>query len=539
MPHASALPLGRNGATINLMGGSWGLWVAAGVAAIVVGVAVIGGGYFWFDGNVVAQTSQCNVSQPATEVDVSASTPGSLETFKPIFVAAAARFDLGAEGPAYLAAINRVESDFDAPATGVQSGDNGLGAAGPMQIGIGGAAGDEWDTVKVSVPGGPNPPSVYDETDAVYAAADYLQRSGAPGDWPAAIFSYNHATWYVSEVESYEEQYLPALGAGSTSEFASTRVSAVTTSSAAGATSTPNLVTDTGGVVAATVYGTARDTRQRGAYAGPTLAADYEHEKPPFAELGGSTSATAGLLGHLPAGTAVQITNPVNGDSIVAYKEDFGSGQGTATLDGHRYRIALWWQTAKALGITRPALLKISLQQTSASTAAASATAATVDCASLDAMTGASSGTLGQQIVAYAERFAGLPYVYAAEDPPSGYPAAPDPGGTTPSFDCSGLVQYVYWHFGIHLPRDSEDQSKAGIEFTNAGQLQPGDLIFSNWPGDNAPPGHVAIYAGNGETFEASETGEPLHKVRFDAAYQQHVLWYTRVTQLATGVSAA
>jgi hypothetical protein len=105
----------------------------------------------------------------------------------PVFHGAAAEFVLGDRGPSILAAINYVESTFGtSTAPGVHSGTNSAGAAGPMQIGTGGAAGDTWDTIKVTAPGDPSgqPPDVYDEADAVYSAAHDLSNSGAPADWP-------------------------------------------------------------------------------------------------------------------------------------------------------------------------------------------------------------------------------------------------------------------------------------------------------------------------------------------------------------------
>ena len=102
----------------------------------------------------------------------------------PIFQGAAATYDLGPDGAAVLAAINYAESNFDFDEHGVRSGANSAGAAGPMQIGIGGPATDNWDTVAweipPSLPGGAEPPSVYNEVDAVYAAAALLERWGAP-----------------------------------------------------------------------------------------------------------------------------------------------------------------------------------------------------------------------------------------------------------------------------------------------------------------------------------------------------------------------
>ena len=155
----------------------------------------------------------------------------------PIFQGAAAEFALGDRGPSILAAINYVESTFDTSTLpGVHSGTNRAGAAGPMQIGVDGQAGDTWDTIKVNAPGDPpgQPPNVYDEADAVYSAAHYLQASGAPGDWPGAIFTYNHSSAYVQQVLSlaagYYTQGLTAQGSGG---------SATTTSSGAVTTGSP------------------------------------------------------------------------------------------------------------------------------------------------------------------------------------------------------------------------------------------------------------------------------------------------------------
>ncbi|MDA8273816.1 MAG: NlpC/P60 family protein [Actinomycetota bacterium] len=47
-------------------------------------------------------------------------------------------------------------------------------------------------------PGGANPPSPYDPTDAVNAAARMLCANGA--NLSGAVLAYNHASWYVNEV---------------------------------------------------------------------------------------------------------------------------------------------------------------------------------------------------------------------------------------------------------------------------------------------------------------------------------------------------
>ena len=46
-----------------------------------------------------------------------------------------------------------------------------------------------------------------DPAHAIHAAARYLRASGAPGDWYRAIFAYNHADWYVQEVQALADAY--------------------------------------------------------------------------------------------------------------------------------------------------------------------------------------------------------------------------------------------------------------------------------------------------------------------------------------------
>lgn len=84
-------------------------------------------------------------------------------------------------------------------------------------------------------------------------------------------------------------------------------------------------------------------------------------------------------------------------------------------------------------------------------------------------------------ITSYALTFLGVPYVW---------------GGTTPSgFDCSGLVQYVYSHFGINLGRTTYTQQYAGTKIS-AASAQAGDLYF--W-GSYGSAYHVAIALGGGQ----------------------------------------
>ena len=77
---------------------------------------------------------------------------------------------------------------------GVHSGTNSAGAAGPGQFLF-----STWATYGVDA-NGDGRKDIYSIPDSVFATANYLHASGAPGDWRAAIFAYNHAEWYVEEV---------------------------------------------------------------------------------------------------------------------------------------------------------------------------------------------------------------------------------------------------------------------------------------------------------------------------------------------------
>jgi peptidoglycan hydrolase CwlO-like protein len=117
-----------------------------------------------------------------------------------------------------------------------------------------------------------------------------------------------------------------------------------------------------------------------------------------------------------------------------------------------------------------------------------------------------STGVSSSDIINYASQFLGVPYVW---------------GGTSPSgFDCSGLVQYTYGHFGINLPRVAADQQDVGLKVTRD-QLQPGDLVFF---GD--PAHHVGIYVGNGMMLHAPHTGDVVRigPLSSDFTYGRRVL---------------
>jgi cell wall-associated NlpC family hydrolase len=118
-----------------------------------------------------------------------------------------------------LAGIGKVESDHGrSRLRGVLTGWNPFGAAGPMQIGVTGAAGNEWggkpvhpasehvNGVATDEDGKPTV-SVYDPADAIAGAAKYLIEHGVQSDPSAAIFAYNHLESYVVDVQSWASTY--------------------------------------------------------------------------------------------------------------------------------------------------------------------------------------------------------------------------------------------------------------------------------------------------------------------------------------------
>ena len=122
-----------------------------------------------------------------------------------------------------LAAIGTVESDNgQSTLPGVKSGANAAGAMGPLQM-----LGPTFAAYDQPVPpGGANPPSPYDPTDAIYAAARMLCADGGRNDTnlTQAVWDYNHSEAYVTEVLDLAARYGQTTTTASPSAAAATAV---------------------------------------------------------------------------------------------------------------------------------------------------------------------------------------------------------------------------------------------------------------------------------------------------------------------------
>ncbi len=137
------------------------------------------------------------------------------------------------------------------------------------------------------------------------------------------------------------------------------------------------------------------------------------------------------------------------------------------------------------------------------------------------------------RVVAEAQKYLGLPYVWGGSSPEAG------------GMDCSGLVQHVYKQFGIDLPRVSADQARAGQPVASMAEARPGDLLAWDNSSRNVGADHIAIYVGDGKMIEAPRTGLDIRLVDVPTPpdYIRRVLPATSTTAPAslgavTGVGA-
>ncbi|GMA88904.1 hypothetical protein GCM10025868_41540 [Angustibacter aerolatus] len=93
----------------------------------------------------------------------------------------------------------------------------------------------------------------------------------------------------------------------------------------------------------------------------------------------------------------------------------------------------------------------------------------------------------GDQVVADAKQYLGVPYKWGGTDPATG-------------LDCSGLTQRVFGDLGVDLPRTVAQQRDVGTAVDGMANAKPGDLlVFGSH--------HIGIYVGDGKMLHAPHTG--------------------------------
>ena len=175
--------------------------VAIGLAALLVTsvalipMAMVGGASLFLSAGVGCPSPAASASQPAATTTASNSIPAD---YLALFKQTGQRYGVPW---VILAGIGKVESnDGQSNLPGVHSGQNGFGAAGPMQIGIGGASTDTWG-------GAP----VHPASEVVSGVATDANGDGIASVYETnvsgAIFAYNHLSSYVQQVEFWAGVY--------------------------------------------------------------------------------------------------------------------------------------------------------------------------------------------------------------------------------------------------------------------------------------------------------------------------------------------
>jgi hypothetical protein len=175
-----------------------GVLLAAGAALttmLLIALSLLTGGDL--GGGVAAAAGQ-----PEVQAEVSALARMEIPPrYLQLYIAAAQRYRLDW---AILAGIGRVECDHGrdpSPSCTQEGAVNFAGAGGPMQF-----LASTWERYGVD-PYSNGPPDRWNPTDAIFSAANYLRAAGAPENYEKAIYAYNHASFYVEEVEVWARRY--------------------------------------------------------------------------------------------------------------------------------------------------------------------------------------------------------------------------------------------------------------------------------------------------------------------------------------------
>jgi cell wall-associated NlpC family hydrolase len=440
-------------------GGLGRIALAAAAAVVLLPILLLAAA----TGALTRQPAAC-AAQPPPTAEATATIPA---TYLALYQQAGQHYGIPWD---ILAGIGEAESGHGrSTLPGVHSGANWAGAAGPMQFGVGGLAGNTWGGTPVhpatTRTGGYGIDgdhdgiiSVYDPGDAIPSAARYLAANGALASIWAALFAYNHSGQYVTLVLSWAARY----AAGGAQALTAPGIPACQAAAAG-----PLPPGAAGKIIA---------------YAEAQLGKPYA-----WGAAGPDAFDCSGLamMAYRAAGITIPRTSQqqwAHGTRIPASHARpgdlvfFAGADGTLFSRGSGCEIRI-----------NPRVCPAQKADVSDSTGATGVVQGTLD---------AEQRCVAAAVILYAAEQLGKPYQW---------------GGTGPDvFDCSGLAMMAYRAAGLAIPRTSQEQWSAGPRVP-AGQEQPGDLVFfAGSDGTPQAPGHVGVVLGGALMVDAPYTGAPV-----------------------------
>lgn len=132
-----------------------------------------------------------------------------------------------------------------------------------------------------------------------------------------------------------------------------------------------------------------------------------------------------------------------------------------------------------------------------------------------------------KEVLRYAFKYVGYPYVWAGEWPTKSSPYGSQASG---GFDCSGFTFYVMQcHFGYPVTgRGAGDQAKLAKPRIGRSSLKPGDLVFFGYSGPKSTVSqiyHAGLYMGNGWFIHSTGSSDGVTISRFSETYNTY--WKT------------
>lgn len=383
-----------------------------------------------------------------------------------------------------LAAINEIESAF-----GRDMGPSSANAIGWMQF-----LPSTWETwgVDADADGVADP---WRPTDAVYAAARYLSASGAERDLAGAVFSYNHARWYVDDVLELASLYLADPFRGR---------ALLGGRSGAGAPTNSRL-----------------ERRLRSAQARVAVLEDQAAAIESKLDGSDERILAAGRAAGNPDLTVAEFDSAIDRSQILQDERSTlldQAAQVATDLEAARRQVA---NLQRRLARAHPA--------------------------HADRLVGGLHGKAAARVIDFAVSQLGVPYSWGGNHGASleqMVATDPSPDG---GFDCSSLIAWSFakgagiyvgdytasqWELGASAPGATRGEGPAQGGDAPPGGYLPGDIIFFN------DTDHVGLYVGKGRFVHAPHSGDVVRITSFDD-YSSPVWGWVRYARVSGTESAS